>query len=127
MSFGRPVTFARAGVGRALHQFLARYPRALSERLLQHAGIGPKQLANPDELLSLPSVIEALEVGAHESNDSSFGLSFGEAAPFSEFGPLGDGDLHVADTPRRSSERLSLLRGPAERLHVRPSRSMADP
>ncbi len=57
---------------------------------MQHAGIGPKQLANPEELLSLRAVVETLEIGAQESNDPAFGLSFGEAAPWSEFGPLGD-------------------------------------
>jgi AraC-like DNA-binding protein len=83
------MTLARAGVGRALHQFLARYPRVLSERLLQHAGVGPKQLANPDEWLSHRAVVEALEIGATESNDPAFGLSFAESVHWKELGPLG--------------------------------------
>lgn len=89
VTVGRPTTFARAGVGRALHQFVARYPRALSERLLQHAGVGPKQLANPDEWLSHRALVEALEIGASESNDPAFGLSFAELVAWNDFGALG--------------------------------------
>jgi AraC-like DNA-binding protein len=82
------MTFARAGVGRALHQFLARYPRTLSERVLQHAGVGPRQLANADEWLSHRAVVEALEIAAAESDDCAFGLAFAESAPWSELGAL---------------------------------------
>lgn len=97
------MTFARAGVGRALHQFLARYPRTLSERLLQHAGVGPKQLANPDEWLSYRAVVEALEIGAEESNEPEFGVSFAEFAPWTELGTLG----HVMFNSPTIGEALS--------------------
>ena len=84
----RPLTFARAGVGRALHQFLATYPRTLAERLLQHAGVGPKQLANPDEWLSFRALVETLELGATESNEAGFGVSLAQSTSWSDLGPL---------------------------------------
>lgn len=89
VTVGRPTTLARAGVGHALHKFVARYPRALSERLLQHAGVGPTQLANPDDWLSHRALVETLEIGAAETHDPAFGLSFAELADWSDLGALG--------------------------------------
>jgi AraC-like DNA-binding protein len=85
---GRPRTIARIGVGRALHQFVARYPRALSERVLAHAGLGPEQLASPDGWLNHRALIESLDLGARDGNDPAFGLSFAEQASWSDFGAL---------------------------------------
>lgn len=56
---------------------------------MQHAGIGPKQLANPDEWLDHRAVVEALEIGAAESRDPGFGLSFAESASWTDLGTFG--------------------------------------
>lgn len=81
---------ARAGVGCALHAFLLeRYPRDLCERLLHHAGVGPKQLQNPDEWLSYRAVVEALELAAEETGDHAFGLGLTEFASWRHMGVLG--------------------------------------
>src|SRR5262249_31928423 len=88
MATAGPMTFARAGVGHALHEFLARYPRTLSERVLQQAGIGPKQLANADELISHRALVESLELAAAETNDPAFGLSVAASAAWQHIRPL---------------------------------------
>ncbi len=81
-------TIARAGVGYALHKFAARYPRALAERMLRHAGIGAKQLADTENCLSHRALVETLEIGARETDDAAFGLTFAELTSWSDLGAL---------------------------------------
>ncbi len=87
VTIGRP-TIARAGVRAALHKFVGRYPRVLAERLLRHAGVGAKQFADSDACLTHRALVETLEIGARETNDASFGLTFAEHTTWSDLGAL---------------------------------------
>ncbi len=89
MSVEVPVPCARAGFSRTFHHYLSRYPRDLRERVLSHAGIGTRELANPDSWIAFRTFAESLEMVATESREPGFGIVLTETVAWRDIGTLG--------------------------------------
>jgi hypothetical protein len=86
----------RAGVTRSLRTFLARYPALSPDDLLREAGIGPRELADPEARIALAANVALFERAARETGDPSIGLAFVEQLPWNDIGVLGYVALHSA-------------------------------
>lgn len=84
----RATILTRAGFARALDELLARYPRAVSEQVLQDAGLAHGELVDPAERIGRRELVDALESGARWTGDPAFGLELAASVSWHDLGIL---------------------------------------
>jgi AraC-like DNA-binding protein len=95
---GRPRQggWTRTGAARGLRAFLARYPALDPDALLREAGVGPRELADPDARIPFARNVALFERAARESGDSALGLAYAIQLPWQDLGVVGYVVLHSA-------------------------------